>query len=178
MVLFITTIDGHCRTREFSCQFHELEQAFDFLNQIVVRGDTLLQACTEEDGQLTQLPLDAFDGIPFLRAIENLKQEWLSVLDHAPESGLPVYGILQELIEWLKKQIDHYEKQMAIIESTIRHFKQLRCRAESCKPHDLNFSPVSDHFVSLLNNYEEQLRKVSLSHQQALNRLRELTIKN
>ncbi|QIP14512.1 hypothetical protein G8759_18785 [Spirosoma aureum] len=178
MVLFITAIDVNSRTREFSCQFPELEQAFDFLNEIVGRGNTLIQACTEEDNQLIHLPIDAFDGAPFLGAIEELKQEWLSVLGYAPTSGIADNGNHPELIEWLKKRIDQYELQMVMIESNISRFKQLLCRAESSMLQDPDFAAVSYHFASLLINYEEQLKKVCLIHQQAVYRLGELTIKN
>jgi hypothetical protein len=178
MVLFLTAIDGHSQTREFSCQLPELELAFDLLSQIVARGDTLVLAYVEEDDQITQLPLDAFDGTPFLDAIGKLEQEWLSVLSHAPECGLPDYGSHQELIEWLQKRIDHYEKQMATIESIINRFKQLHCLAENCKLHDPGPSPVSNHFASLLGKYEEQLRKIFQSHQLALVRINEIKIKS
>ncbi len=119
MVLFLTAFDKQADVREFCCQLNSMEATFDFLSSLVARGDTLLMAYMVEDNKRIDLPLDAFDGSPFLEAMQYLQQEWQSILAPATDVDAVHY---KDMLVLLQKRIRQYETSISMHERMINQF--------------------------------------------------------
>src|SRR4051812_43300616 len=101
MILFLTALDQQISQREFSCQLTSIEAHFDFLNQLVLQGHTLLSAYIIEDSSRTDLPLAAFDGLPMSKDVQALEQDWKAILRKPPIPSLLDH---QELIKLTQRR--------------------------------------------------------------------------
>lgn len=172
MVLLLTAIDQKGQVREFTCHIPSLEVAFDILSRITATGDSLTQASILDQGHLTHLPIDAFDGSIFLAPIQDLESQWQAILDESPGSTAPNFP---ELLQWTRRQVQQYERHISTLENMISRFRQLRQRAEDyAPPSQLTTSGVVDHFASMINRYESQRDKAQILHEAALERLSRL----
>jgi hypothetical protein len=171
MILLITTVDYKHQLREFRCQIEQLEVGFDLLSDIVTQGEQLLSACiVDEDHSLT-LPLDAFDGMPFLAAIQELEKEWQAILSEFPPSTLIDSS---EPKRWISQQVGRCEVKMIHLQLTMDRLKQIRQRAQDLAPPGSTPSRVLQHYSSLIDRYQAQLIKAQLLHQLALKRMNAL----
>ena len=80
MFLRLVAIDELGQERNFTCQLEQLEEGFDLLNHIVAQGHTLVKAFIVDQSQSTSLPVEVFEGVSFVGAMQELQQEWESVL--------------------------------------------------------------------------------------------------
>ncbi|MFD2935223.1 hypothetical protein [Spirosoma flavum] len=80
MILSLTTITSEAEYRNFSCQFSDLETAFDLLNAIVSEGDQLIEAELLDRDERTLLPIEAFDGESCIMPIKQLEKQWEQIL--------------------------------------------------------------------------------------------------
>lgn len=171
MFLRLVAVDQLGQERDFSCQLTQLEVGFDILNDIVAQGHTLIQASILDENRSTPLPLEVFEGVSFLKALQELEQEWQSLLAE-PMEDHPSFH--QERIQHLEQQVHRYERQIAGIETMITHFKQLTQRADNFISFTNRSPVVSNHFASILSKKRIQLILARLLHQMALIKLSEM----
>ena len=76
MILSITTLNKEANHRFFSFYCDELEVGFDVLTNILANGDSLLTAELIDKGQITRLPIEAFDGEKLSVPLKAMKREW------------------------------------------------------------------------------------------------------
>lgn len=172
MVLFLTARDQNFQIRKFSCQLDKLEIAFEFLSDIVAKGSTLLQAYIIDEGKRTELPLPIFDGGPFMVAMQELENEWQTLLNE-PALSTPSQKSL--LVPLIQQRAQQYETKIASYEKLIKRLKQLLVRTQE------NFStgPIKSQVISqyeaMINKNQVWLIKAQISHQVILNRLSQLS---
>ncbi len=80
MLLTFRSIDQNANFRECSWWLTTPEAAFDALSTIVAKGNQILSAELIDEGQLTVLSVDAFDGDIFSAPIKELENEWKQIL--------------------------------------------------------------------------------------------------
>ena len=168
MLLVLTAIDEDYQLREFSCYLQKLEVGFDLLNDIVAKGHTLVKAHLVDDDHSTVLPLDAFDGTSFLVAIQELEQEWQSLLQEPQTVPAPDHT---ELTHWTELRVQLYEKRITNLNWTLGRLKQIQQRDQDRTSFKPTQSGLEVHYSSLINRYEVQLIKAHLIHNVMLERL-------
>lgn len=171
MLLVLTAIDEQHQLREFSCYLPKLEVGFDLLNDVVAKGHTLVKAHLVDNDQTMALPLDAFDGTSFLAAVQELEQEWQSLLQEPLTSSLPNHNAL---IQWTQLRVDQYEMRITNLSWTLNRLKQTRQRDQDRAPSKPTQSALDTHYSLLINRYEVQLIKAHLIHKIMLERLSHL----
>jgi hypothetical protein len=166
MVLYLSAIDKKGETRNFSCQLSEFEAAFNILNSIVANGDTLLSANILDADNSTALPLEAFDGVPFLDVFRDLESEWKSALGASELQFSPINR--QEMVNWTRQRVNWYESRITSLELTISRVGLLLDRTKEAQ------TRLVDHYKSLINSYNRMLLKTRFMHKLALDRLSRL----
>lgn len=174
MFLRLVAVDQLGQVRDFTCQMNKLEVVFDVLNQIVAQGHALMKASIVDENKATSLPLEVFQGVSFLKAMQELEQEWQSILT-APADSQPSFH--QERIQRLQQQVQRYEQQLARIETMIIRLSGLRQRADDLVRF-LDKGAVGNHFASLLEKKQTQRLQVRLLQQCAYDTLSELQERN
>ncbi|WP_157816186.1 hypothetical protein [Spirosoma pollinicola] len=166
--LLLTTVDTQHQLREFRCQIDQLEVGFDLLSGIVAQGEKLLSARIIDEGQSLKLPLEAFDGTPFLKAIQELESEWQAILSEFPPATL---SNRSERKQWISQQVRRYEVKMITLQLTLDRLKEIRQRARDMAPAASGSSSVITHYSALIDRYEGQLIKAQLLYELALKRM-------
>ncbi|QJW90629.1 hypothetical protein HNV11_15175 [Spirosoma taeanense] len=149
MLLFFTALDRTTQFLDFSCHFDRLEDACDLLSSIVSSGDTLIKVGIIENNSCTDLPSQVFDGERFSTAMQQLEQEWQSILTRPHRSS---QNNEQELINLTRQRIVQFDSKIQIYTRTIQAFDRLIQRAEE---HFLA-SPRKYKFV---NYYERMISR-------------------
>jgi hypothetical protein len=168
MMLVLTAIDSHHQLREFSCPISQLEVGFDLLNTIVARGHALISAYIMDDNQSTSLPLEAFDGGHFLTAVQELQEEWQTILSDPPQAAsLPSVSLSQ----WRHQRVRRYEVRVDILKRTLDRLQEIWQRARDKTPGQSTPSPVQSHYRDLIERCKVRLIKAQLLYQVALDRL-------
>ncbi|RAJ92247.1 hypothetical protein LX87_05215 [Larkinella arboricola] len=80
MWLFFSSVSASGEVSTHSHYCCEVEGHFDVLNRCVTAGYTLLSAFVIDQGQRTDLPLEAFDGQPVSAYIKDLQEQYQQVL--------------------------------------------------------------------------------------------------
>ena len=168
MLLVLTAIDEDYQLREFSCYLQKLEVGFDLLNDVVAKGHTLVKAHLIDDDQSTPLPLEAFDGTSFLVAIQELEQEWQSLLQ---EPQTIAQSNHTELTQWTELRVRQYEKRITNLKWTVGRLKRIQQRHQERMAVKSTQSVLDTYYSSLINRYEVQLIKAHLIHKVMLERL-------
>ncbi len=171
MVLFLAALDKEAQLREFSCQLDKLEVAFDFLSTIVARGDTLLSAYILDNEGRTDLPIDVFDGDPFLEAMQEMEKDWQSILSEPLQSD-PSQN--QYIIQFIQQRVRQYETRMTNEKLMIGRLEQLLLRSEENISSGQIRSRLIRDYEAMINRYQVQLIKTKLCHKIAVERLNQL----
>jgi len=138
---------------------------FDLLSDVVSQGETLLNARIIDEGHSLELPLAAFDGAPFLLAIQELEKEWQTILSEFP----PLIDTGEQK-QWLNQLVRRCEAKVITLQLTQDRLKMIRQRAQKRAPADAAPSPVITHYSSLIDQYNVQLVKAQLLYELALKR--------
>lgn len=171
MVLFLASLDKEAQLREFSCQLDKLEVAFDFLSTIVAKGDTLLNAYILDNNERTDLPIDVFDGAPFLEAMQEIEKEWQSALSE-PLQADPSHN--RYIIEFTQQRVRQYETRIANEELMIRRLEQLLLRSAEAGSSETMRSQLVQEYEAMIVRYEVQLTRTKSAHKIAVDRLNQL----
>ena len=168
MFLRLVAIDQLGEERNFTCELEQLEDGFDLLNHIVAKGHTLLEASIVDHHQSTSLPVEVFEGVSFLAAMQELQQEWESLLIQ-PTPALSFTQ--QQRIQWLEQRVQHFTRRIADIERLSAHFRGLIQRADNFYSFVDKTPGASNHFQLILDKNEVQLIKLRLVYHLTLARL-------
>ena len=171
MLLFLTAIDAQ-QERRFSCLLDELDAIFEFLNQVVAKGDSLIEAHLMDDEQPARdalppayrmpLPTAAFDGVSCLPALRQIELEWTAILAEPLRSSLPSDTVDRR---WYQETIRVYEQRITGLELLITDVNRLHQRAENA------FGSSNNPYQAVLTRYESQLRKAHRLRHQLLEHL-------
>jgi hypothetical protein len=102
--LLVTNEKGEGRT--FSFQPDTLEQGFEFISELVAKGNCLHQVRLIDKDSQTILPEAAFDGASFVSVVRQLEVEWGAILSRPPASSRPVKYWMQRRLAACHKRID------------------------------------------------------------------------
>lgn len=173
MTLYVTTLDLNNTQRDFDCGLISVETSFDFLNHIVARGYTLVNAYLLEESSRIALPVEAFDGLPTSEAIEALEREWQAVL-----ANLPLAQSLhrQEMIELTRRRVNGYALHIAAQERMITWLTTWLHRTQEKTLTEPRRSQLIGQYESQLCIYKAQLDKMLLGARLAANQLNQLTV--
>ena len=138
------------------------------MNHIVAKGHTLLKASIVDQNQSTSLPVEVFEGISFVAAMQELQQEWESVLIQ-PTQELSLTQ--QQRIQWLEQRVKHLAKRIAAMERLDTHFRGLIQRTDDFCSFVDKSPGASHHFRSILARNDVRLIKRQLLYHLALDRL-------
>ena len=127
MILSFTAIDKNDQFRDFFCQLADLGLAFDLLSRITLLGDTLVKAQVMDEGNRLELPVEAFDGKPFLESMQYLEMQWQDALN---EPARPLLPDNTWQIELTRHQISLYESRIGEFNRLIDKFEGFRQRAD------------------------------------------------
>ena len=169
MVFLLTAIDESGNTRDFSCQLNTLESGFEVLNNVVAMGHTLTKARLLDQGNQTDFPTEAFDGVPFTEALQELEREWKMILREPIDST----ATTQTRIDFAHWQLETYETLITSYELFIARLSRLLERAQTMqevRPGARNFG-VIQHYEVALDNYRTRLIKAYFVRHQLLDRL-------
>ncbi|MVM37884.1 hypothetical protein GO730_10265 [Spirosoma sp. HMF3257] len=171
MILAFTAIDQQARLKEFWYQLSELEVALDVLSTIALKGDKILKAQLIEEGVLTELPVEAFDGEIFTNSIHQLEVQWQTILKEPMRSTRPENTWQIELI---CKQIKIYDDRIAQFALVIDRFEQLRERAGQVSRLEPNRTNLLNHYESTLTTYRGYINRAKDGQQVAQKKLGQL----
>ena len=172
MVLFLAALDKEAQLREFSCQLDKLEVAFDFLSTIVARGDTLLSAYILDNNERTDLPIDVFDGAPFLEAMQDMEKDWQALLSAPPQ---PEQSPNQHIIQFIQQRVRQYETRIANEKLMISRLEQLLLRSNEGFSSGHIRSRLIREYEAMISRCQIQLIKTKVCHRLAIERLNQLT---
>ena len=165
MVLIIHGIRAGIEWKNLICFPDDYEAAFDLLSNYVAGGLTLLEASVGDDGPLSKLPVDGFDGQLISPHLQNLQKEWEEVLAKRPKrTKNPASSPLQE---WDRQLILYYEKQIE------RVCRNLVCnRNAQKKAMQRRYSSAGlGHYELMQEKYLQLLTGFEASHQKAVSHL-------
>lgn len=172
MMLFLTAFDRQANVRKFSCYLHSIEATFDFLNRVVSRGDTLLDAHLVDRGSRIDLPLAAFDGIPISPGIQALQQEWQAILNEPRQEATWVRQ--EEIIELIRQRIRQCEVNIGTHERMIDWFSQWLQRTQDGCTSEVLEDTLVRYYESSLNHHHQQLKKAKFRHELVTSRLSQM----
>ncbi len=150
MTLFLTAIDQQGQNRQFSCHLDKLENGLDFLSSLVAKGETLVKASIIDDGQTIDLPIAAFDGVPYSAFIGELETEWEVILKKPLLTSLAG----REIAEHNQALLAQCETKIAQLELLITRIDELRQRA---KIYQGMGAHLREQYQSISNRYHRQL---------------------
>ena len=169
--LFIRVLDPQINQREFNCGLDSIEASFDFLNHIVAHGHTLLRAYLVEDSIRTDLPIDAFDGLPMTLGIQALEDQWKVILSSKSSLSGSAH---QELIELTRRRMDLYEGNIKVHKRMIDWYRIWLDRIQErdlVDPTRTNYSQLYEHHLLA---HQTQLVKAHFGAKLLTNRLSQL----
>ena len=172
IILFVKTTNRIYPNRHFVCQVNQLETAFEALTAIAATGDTIVEACLQEEGKRTRLPVEAFDGNPILGPIQELQYEWQSLL-YQPQVSYPSFAN-QTIIELTLQRIDQYETRLAIYHSSLLKFEELLLTTQVQLSEGTKKDRLSSRYRLLISQYSAYLSQLQTQRDWALNRLGQL----
>lgn len=170
MILFMRAIDRQAQHRDFTCQFDQLEMVFEFLSSIVAEGDTLLDAYVVDKNEKKQLPIQAFDGAPFLMAMTGLEQEWKAILK-PEDTPSPINYELIHLTEW---RVRLSENRLAIHTDTIDQLKELLERTQQILLPGGRKDYLINRYQALIHSKQLELIQAQVCHRFIVERLAQL----
>lgn len=88
MMLVLDAIDPDGTIRRFATDLPTLEVSFDFLSSLVRKGTVLLKVYVKDGPQRVNLPVEAFDGMPFAVHMHTLQEDWQAILTEATYKDL------------------------------------------------------------------------------------------
>ncbi|ARK13320.1 hypothetical protein [Fibrivirga algicola] len=171
MVFLLTAIDEACEIREFTCHLDKLENGLDFLSDLVAQGYILLKARILDENNFTQLPVEAFDGVPFSTALQQIEEEWKTILNE-PVSRASVAH--QAHIQRVQQKLAQCDKLIASYKLTITRLTALVERAHNLAESRQRGSGFIDHYKSIIDSYDTRLVNAYVIHHQLSQRLRQL----
>lgn len=167
MILSLWALDTNQQERKFTCWLDSDEVAFDFLNQIIANGHTLLSASITEEGQITHLPIHAFDGHFITDQLHQLKAEWTSII---PTSCMNTYtySFGDDDDSWYQERLANVEEYILDIELIITRLHLSILALSRCK------KGYTKNLVSVLGkaigHYEAQLPYAYLNRNRLLDK--------
>lgn len=165
MILSIVTTDSTLQRREFFCQLNTLETGFELLSKLTAQGHALLKAYLIEKGKVIDLPVEAFDGSPFQKPIQQLENQWTALLEtvktEAAQKPLRSNPIeMQRLI--------FYEERIVALEGRLTKLYQFLNRQQFSFTGYHEKNTLFDRYRILLDDYQRQLNKAWQIRQQLL----------
>lgn len=173
MFVRLKATDSHNQIREFSCWPDSLETAFDFLSNVALSHDKILQVDLIDNAHCVQLPTEAFDGAPFSMAIQQLEREWQQIL-HQPLSqrGRHTHWFIDKIHQQLKTHQAHIDRLKLAMEITKQNCQQAQERI-FWEP---SRSRLLEKYERFLNQYENQLALALIREQTLANQLAQLQL--
>lgn len=121
MFLALTLMDQEDLIRPFSLANTRLEIGFEFINELVRKGDRLIEAKILEGHTCTPLPIEAFDGYSCLFVLESMMAEWNQLLAAPLRKGVSNKPSRIDDINYHKICIARLELAIAFHEQKISH---------------------------------------------------------
>jgi len=171
VTIFIMTLDPTGQSRNFSF-FAKLEVVLEQLNYLIQNGENVIQAYVVDQQQRLELPLEAFDGQPFLAPLQELEQQWQFILS-GPQSADSVQK--RYSIELAKTRIRHLETNQTHFERTSERLHSLRQRALERLPEGTNRLNLISHYEQLIAQNELKMTSLKIRYDAARRRLTQLT---
>ena len=169
MHFYITALDQQATQRDFSCELPLIEEGLDFLSSLVAKGHTLLSVYVVEDNHRTDLPIGAFDGLPFSAVIQVLQQEWQDVLSQP----IPLNDThKQELIVLTRRRIAQYQTILNAYERMIQHCTGWLARSQ--KGAGQEWQSFRQRYKQMLVTNQHQFAKAQFRFQLVTSRLNRL----
>ena len=176
IMIFLTSADKTRKVRQFTCGLESVEAVFDFLNEIVAMGDTLVSAYILDQldhHKCTHLPLEAFDGTPASTTIKSLEAEWRHILEKAQQPASPHQ---LAMIPLLQRRNQQYKVNIANSERMINHLTGLLYRTQSGNSAGATQDRLIQQYESSLKQYEEQLAKIYARSESVSRRLEQVSM--
>lgn len=173
VLLLFSIIDQNDKVQHFR-KYAELEAAFELLSRLKASNSRIQRAFIFDKGQRIDLPLDAFDGQPFIGPIQQLQQEWEAILSKPlPSSAMDTHNFLVEIT---RQRIVRYKAYIQFIENAVANLQLLVNLLEA------NFVGASQKkrllklYRSMVCVYQRCLAIARSHHQAAVDRLDMLTL--
>ncbi|NEU70123.1 hypothetical protein GK091_24820 [Spirosoma agri] len=170
MIVF-TALDKEGGSTEFAYALSSIEAEFDFLSSLVAKGHTLLTVQLLDGSDRTDLPLAAFDGLPFSTFMEELHQEWLTTLRQPCQTDSSRH---QELIRLTRLRIDQIEVAISAHERMIACSMRWLQRTQTSYLSDSRKTRLILRYESMIDFHKQQLRRARCRSQLIVNRLSHL----
>jgi hypothetical protein len=124
MFIALKTINTHLDIQDFSCQLNSLEAGLDVVSSIASKNNRLLEVILVDEGRLTQLPIEAFDGQPFSTCIQQLETQWKLLLSKPANSGLPLGDLTRRRIKRHHSNILHLNQAVYLAQQRLQRAQE------------------------------------------------------
>ena len=128
MIIAFTAFNTQGEIQDFMCQLESLEAGFDVISSVVVKGNRLLKAVLIDEEGITPLPLDAFDGQPLLKPIQQLELQWKCSLSKHINYTHQVHDFYRQRIQLHYRNIIMFEQAVYRAEQRLRLVEKSRRR--------------------------------------------------
>lgn len=172
MVFFVTTIDNQGQERSFSYQIDQIETGLDVLSTLVAQGNTLVEVRLYEEGHSTTLPAEAFDGKPVSLALQELENQWHTLLS---EPILSSSANDKSHLDWAWQLVEFYELRVTHYELMLTRLAWLLQDTHVSKLPTLAKSVLVDKYTRTIQGYEHILSNTRSSHRNVLDTVNRLT---
>lgn len=171
MIFFINTIDSQGQERDFNYQVDQLEAGLDVLSNLVAQGNTLVRVRLCEEGSSTTLPTEAFDDQPVSLALQELENQWHSLLEEPVALNSfdvePHLNWAWQLVEFYELRLTHYELMLTKL------YWLLRDTHRSKLPTSIK-AALAKKYTLAMQGYERILSNTRSSHKYALDTVNRL----
>ncbi|MVM36769.1 hypothetical protein GO730_02295 [Spirosoma sp. HMF3257] len=184
MILLFTVYHRQKGIKSFSLYPFSLEAGLDFINYVCSQQDNkLISIHLIERETVTELPVAAFNGVPFSKNIHELEQVWQALLPKplskkrrvnksAPKSPVAKLDLTQEHIDQLLQQIQFSETWMAQQTQSLNQLDV--CHQWAMIPSLPSRSHLLRNYQSQIVSLKKQMSKSIIDHTQLTGRLESL----
>ncbi len=173
MMFLLTALSARGGIRNFTYVPTHLEEGFDFLNTVVTMGDTLLNVRLMDGDTETELPLDVFDGTAFREPMQELENEWQTLLSEPARSAVTFDKTW--LIDLNRQRIGLCDASIHSQQTMIHRLFKLIEQNEAKGAASLNRAAFTQRYQAQLTTYQAQVQKLKLQRGRIARRINALT---
>lgn len=157
ILLNLTAMTPYGQPRNFSFYASDLEAAYNVLQDIIQKGDTLLNVSLGDERGHFSMPIDELDRSSFVNPIIPLRQQWETLLAHPERSH-------SEQNEFQKRRIELRQKRLASVRGTLSRTTELLDRAQQQLPDSPRKTTLICHYQRILDQYSRLLMRLETEY--------------
>ena len=168
MLIAFSALNTQGEFQDFSCQLQSLEAALDVVSSMAAHGNQLLEVVLIEQGSMTPLPINVFDGQSFSAPIQALEQEWVLAL----KQGVRHEIVAQDRYDRMRQQrINRHQTTIIQLEQALILAQQRLQRMQNRRSPTPYHALILSQLEGTLERYQQNMAREQRSLQKLIDQL-------